>query len=294
MRSFQAITPPLSLDFVLPFARIDTLFSETLLAELENLKPHFAQIGADVSPHCIDHVEPARFADQLLDLADSTDGIAFTAPEHPSVKNAINRLSEKGVGCVSLISDISGTSRIGFSGMDNRSAGRTAALLMGRFLKHRDSGVLALLTGRHHYRANEEREAGFKSMIKERFPGLTTLVIPEMRDDNVLSRELTLELLEQRPDIVGIYNEFSGGSLGIVDALKSLRRVSDVVLIAHELNSATRHCLIDGSIDVIIGQALRHQIYNAVEMLVHHKHERPITAGIVQPQAQIYMAENIV
>ena len=40
---------------------------------------------------------------------------------------------------------------------------------MGRFLAGRTGGSIALFPGRPSYRGHEEREAGFKSMIREQF-----------------------------------------------------------------------------------------------------------------------------
>lgn len=282
-------------DLVVPVTPSDTRFSDKLLHELDDLSPHFSQTGVEVKAHCIENHDLASFAKQLMEIGESSDGIAFIAPEHPAVKNAINSLWERDVGCVTLVSDIPGTSRLGYSGVNNRAAGRTAGLLMGRFLGNREHGKVAVFTGSHNYRGNEEREAGFKSMIRERFPHLEIIVMRQLHhDDNRLSQKLTRSLLEDQTDIVGIYNDVGGGSVGIADALIAAGREQEIVFIAHELNPATRSYMIDGSIDVIIDQGLRHQVYNAVEMLLHHKRHQGITEGILQPQFEIYVAENIV
>ena len=51
--------------------------------------------------------------------------------EHPLVREAVHTLAEEGVPVVTLVSDLSNSRRAGYVGLDNRAAGRTAALLLG-------------------------------------------------------------------------------------------------------------------------------------------------------------------
>ena len=289
-----AKTQALRFDFVLPVSETDASFFDTVHAEFDALAPHFASLNATVNLHSVGHGSPKIFADRLLELSADTDGMAFAAPDHPLVRNAVNIIAQRQIGCVSLINDISGTSRHGYAGVDNRAAGRTVGLLMGRFLSHSKTGKIALFTGSHLYRGNEEREAGFKSILRERFPQFKIIAMPVMHDDNALSEQLTREAMAQEAGLVGIYNDVGGGSAGIVKALTAAGREGDIVFIAHELNERTRSYLVEGSIDAIIDQDLKHQIYNAIEMLAHHKRHQEITAGILQPRFEIFVSENIV
>ena len=281
-------------DFVLPVARSDNAFFTTLEHEIQALESHFDALGAKVNVHAVEHDSPELLAEKLLELGKNTDGIAFSAPDLPVVRSTIDSLSERGIGCVSLFSDISSTSRLGYAGVDNRAAGRTAGLLMARFLSHHESGKIALFTGSHSYRGNEEREAGFKSIIRESFSHFKVVVTPEMHDDNALSEQIAEKITSTEKNLVGIYNDVGGGSLGIARALKAAKKDKSIVYIAHELNSKTRTYLLDGTIDVIVDQGLRHQIYIALEMLANHKNQRDIETGILHPQFKLYFSENCV
>ena len=79
---------------------------------------------------------------KLTDL----DGIALLAPDVPQVKLAINELVRSGVHVVTLFSDVAGSLRETFVGADNRAAGRTAGLLLGRGLPHGEPGRCAMLS----------------------------------------------------------------------------------------------------------------------------------------------------
>ena len=58
--------------------------------------------------------------------------MAMMAPDLPPVKLAINELVRTGVHVVTLFSDVAGSMRETHVGADNRAAGRTAGLLLGR------------------------------------------------------------------------------------------------------------------------------------------------------------------
>ena len=93
-----------------------------------------------------------------------------------------------------MISDIPETPRTAYVGLDNRAAGRTAALLIGRFVGER-RGKVALIAGSRSYRAHEEREMGFLGIIREAFPALTVVGLREGHDDAAQNYRQTRALL---------------------------------------------------------------------------------------------------
>ena len=87
--------------------------------------------------------EIVRILDGLAPF--ETDGVAVFGPETPAVRDAVRRAREKGISVVALVSDLPSSDRDHFVGIDNVSAGRTAAELMGLFI--RGSGKLLVITG---------------------------------------------------------------------------------------------------------------------------------------------------
>ena len=61
-------------------------------------------------------------------------GVILKAPEAPEVNAAVLRLSEAGIPVVTLVSDLPFSKRVAYVGMDNRSAGATAAYLVNQWL----------------------------------------------------------------------------------------------------------------------------------------------------------------
>ena len=179
------------------------------------------------------------------------DGIVFFAIEHPEVRQAATDVAAGGTGLVTIVSDLGHVPEIHHVGLDNRSVGRTAGLLIGRLANARQ-GSVALVAGSRHYRAHSEREAGFLSLLDEMFPKLSVIGMREGHDDSAENYRHTLDLLEQAPNLVGIYN-VGGSSSGITRAMREQGR-SALVFIGHGLTPDTRRALLDGTMDAVFDQ----------------------------------------
>ncbi len=176
------------------------------------------------------------------------DGIVFFAIEHPEVRNAAAEISATGTRLVTIVSDLGNMPQIRHLGLDNRAAGRTAGLLIGRLASSR-SGSVALVAGSRHYRAHSEREAGFLSLLDEMFPDLRVIGMKEGHDDAAENYRHALDLFAQVPDLVGIYN-VGGSSGGITRAIREQKQ-GNVVFIGHGLTPDTRRALLDGTVDAV-------------------------------------------
>jgi LacI family transcriptional regulator len=152
-------------------------------------------------------------------------GVILKAPEAPEVNAAVLRLSEAGIPVVTLVSDLPFSKRAAYVGMDNRSAGATAAYLVNQWLGEspgRGSRILVALS-RSVFRGEEEREIGFRSAIRERWPhrALTEITDSDGLDTSVY--RLALDALDRHADIEAVYS-IGGGNRAILDAFDARRR----------------------------------------------------------------------
>ncbi|NJR20059.1 MAG: LacI family DNA-binding transcriptional regulator [Hyphomonadaceae bacterium] len=277
-------------DFIFPV--LPSNYFDAFLKEIENSALSFARLNTQVVGHMTDNLSAESLASKILEVGRDTDGVAFVALDHPIVREAVDQLAEKGVGTVSLVSDLSRSKRLAFVGLDNRAAGRTAGMLMGRYLSKHQSGKIALFPGRLSYRGHEEREAGFRSVIQENFDRFDVLILPTPQYSNENSSSQTRKLLLETPDLVGIYNT-GGATQGIADVIRYEGKQEEVVFIAHELTNVTRGYLFDRAIDVLINQDIRTEIFNAVELLLRHKRKEALHVHGPQPRVEIYLSENV-
>jgi LacI family transcriptional regulator len=284
--------PPMRLAFVLPVGHNHylELLAETIAQSAAELDQHNVRCHVDL----ITGFNPKALAERLLLLQASYDGIAFMALEHPLVREAVATLSARGVHVLTLISDLSNASRAAFVGMDNRSAGRTAGLLLGRFIGPRPAAgnKVAMFAGSLSYRGHEEREMGFRHILAEAFPWLDVIGIREGLDDPTSNYQLARGMLEQHGDIVGIYN-VGGASEGIAQALAEVKLGHHVVFIGHGLTSQTRALLVDGTLDAIINVTPQTLMRNAVRVFCNLREERAAMTGIEPVPIGIVVAENL-
>ncbi len=282
---------PMRLTFLLPDGsnRFIRMLGDTVGYSQEHLQPFNVKCRTEL----FESFNPQQLAASLLRLGQRSDGIAFMALEHPAVREAVSALAEKGVPTITLISDLSGSRRTGYVGLDNRAAGRTAGYLVGRFLGPGvRSAKVALIAGSLSYRAHEEREAGFLHVIEEMFPALQVVGLREGQDDAQRNYEQTRTLLEQYPDLVGIYN-IGGASDGVARALKESGREHKVVFIGHGLTPDTRAMLIDGSMDAVITQSPQTAMMSCVRMFTNLRDKRELMSGVDAGRSQVIFRENL-
>ena len=247
--------------------------TETLGAALKDAG---ARNNLTISCAFVEKMNPAALATRLR-ASERPDcaGVAFQALDHPLVRDAVARLEARGVPAVALMSDLDGSRIINFVGMDNRAAGRTAGLLLGRLV--RGPGRVAVLWGGQLYRSHEEREIGFRSLIRAEFPELEILDLVSGGDHAAKNYHRICSVLDNFPDLIGIYN-VGGGNRGVVKALKENDRADAVTLIGHNLTPTTRDYLIDGSMDAIIHQDMDLAANMAIQTLLDHAAGRPAHA----------------
>jgi LacI family transcriptional regulator len=239
----------------------------------------------------VDVFDGALLARVLDGLETEIDGVAVVALDHPAVRESINALVARGVPVVTLVSDVPGSKRTHYAGIDNSSAGRTAAGLMGRFLSGR-KGKVGLFAGSLALRDHIERQFGFEQVMAHEFAQLTILPVRESRDDTERSEELARALLKEHPDLLGIYN-VGGGTAGIVAGLEGVGKPKGLVFIAHEVTEGSRRALIRGTIDAIINQDAGHEVRSAVRVLMARADNAPLIEDQERIRIDIFMRDNL-
>lgn len=195
----------------------------------------------------------------------SVDGLAVVATDAPAVREAIDKLRERGVFVVTLVSDVPSSRREHFVGIDNVTAGRTAAGLMGRFCRDRP-GDLAVVTGSSLVRDHVERRLGFDQVIRTEYPQLSVLPSIEGLDDGDRVDDLLGDLLRTNPGIVGIYS-LGAGNRGVSRAVARAGLSRRPSIVVHELTAHARQELRSGMFDAVINQDIGHEVRSAIRVL---------------------------
>ena len=183
-------------------------------------------------------------------VPEACDCAVVVATDDESVRAAADRAVRRGILLLTLVSDLPGSPRRAFIGIDNAAAGRTAASLLGRFCPAGEVGVIA---GSLALSDHRQRLEGFASVLSDQFAGLALVGPVEGRDDDAETEKVARALLESHPHLAGLYN-LGAGNAGLVRALESSGRAGRVRVVAHDLAGATREALVSGAIDVVLDQ----------------------------------------
>jgi len=245
--------------------------------------------------HRVDSSDAGAFAAELAQLGDC-DGIAVMAPDLPPVKLAINELVRTGVHVVTLFSDVAGSMRETHIGADNRAAGRTAGLLLGRMATGGARDTLLLTSQATRLSGEIERRIGFAQAVEERFPKLKVQRTPDLPPTDAGACRALLRFVRNESidaaRIAGIYNVGSG-TAGVARAVESLGLTGSIGVVAHDFNDEHRALLGANGLAYVLHQDIHYCISAAARVLRALCENVRGALNVVQPRVEILTAENM-
>jgi LacI family transcriptional regulator len=176
------------------------------------------------------------------------------APDVPEVVAAVARLDAAGIPVVTLVTDLPNSARSAYAGADNRAAGETAAYLIGRLLGASGGKVLVTLSS-GRFRGEEEREIGFRRVIRARYPSIGIIEVSEGHGTDAPTGTLVAAALADDPDINAVYS-VGGGNRAVLAAFEAAGRPISV-FVAHDLDADNRALLAERRIDFVLHNDLR-------------------------------------
>ena len=275
--------------FVMPEG--SNVFMQAIASNVGGMSGWLGARRASVETITVDVFNPLVLANALESLAGRYDGVAVVALDHQSVRAAIDDLVAGGTHVVTLVSDVPGSRRHHYVGIDNVAAGRTAGSLIGRFLGAR-AGKVGVVAGSLSLRDHAERIFGFNQVMSLEYPHLAVLSAVEGGDQDDLNESIMARLLADHPDLIGVYNA-GAGAPGVAKAIVDAGREASLVCIAHDLTPATRRCLLRGIIDAVIAQDPGHEARSAIRVLMSLARNEPILAEQEKIRIDIVLRDNL-
>ena len=231
-------------------------------------------------------------AHRLADLADQDiSGIALMAPETPVVRDAVRALRQRGIPVVALVSDLPNSEPDHYVGIDSRAAGRTAGVLMGRFLGVNCPKVMVIANSML-LRESIERRRGFDEVMLRDFPKIVVLQTLETHGSPAILRQVVAEMLASVGEVGGIYL-IGTGHRALATALSELGLLGRVVVIGHELTPHTRAALKSGWLDAVIVQNVGHIARSTLRVLRAKADRLPIDESQETLRIEVILSENI-
>ena len=278
--------------FVLPSARLG--FFDLVDRVVAQTAGEFRHQHITEVTHRLPVADVNVFAAELMKLSD-LDGVALLAPDVPPVKLAINELVRAGVHVVTLFSDVPGSLRETAIGADNRAAGRTAGLLLGRSLPREAPSLCALMSPATRYAAEIDRRIGFQQVLEERFPQARLVELPDMPESEDQAFEAARQFLDPARHGGHLHALYNVGpcSFGVARALAEHGYGHDLMFVAHDLLEVHRSMLLSGALSYLLHQDVQYAVTAASRVM------RALCDGvrgalaINNPRIEILTAENL-
>ena len=209
--------------------------------------------------------------DELVGL--EIRGLAIAPSTESEIRHCIDDLYEQNIPVVTLNSDVPGSKRLCFIGMDNYRGGQTAAGLMCQLLP--DGGKVFPLAGHLNNTAHNNRLNGFFDVLhQETAYHITLLPFQPCFDRDDYAYEITQHVLQSEPDLAGIYVA-SNGQQGVCQAVEEMGLKRRVKVIAFDLNAPNLRLLQHDSLSCVLDQEAFEQGYRSpyllYEYLMHKK-----------------------
>lgn len=247
-----------------------------------------------------------------------TDGVVLKAPQHPDVVAAVAELAAAGVPVVTLVTDLPGSARVAYTGLDNRGAGRTAAHLVdqwlgplpsagiargdhaedphagtsGAGLLHDHSGRVLVVRSGGTDLGEDERAEGFAEVLGPR--EVLEVVDDEQRSGVVVDGVHRVLTDPGGPAVAAVYAMYAGagGVARVLDALASAGQHPRVVVV-HDLAAEHRALLRAGRVSAVLHHDLRTHLRRAARVLLQARGALPGAARSWAAPVQVVTRFNL-
>lgn len=198
----------------------------------------------------VNEEEQLAAIDELVE--EGMEGLAIMPVDCNPIRDKLNWLTEeKGIPVVTFNSDIVGTRRVCFVGMDNRKSGRTAAGLLSMLTGRK--GKILIITGFFGNQVNNIRVEGFVEEIKKSYPEISIAGVHGSFDETEEVKKIIETAMMNISGINGIL-VVSGGQAGVGMAFETLKLEKRPYVVIYDQTPKNEKALKDDTVDFLIDQ----------------------------------------
>lgn len=217
-------------------------------------------------------------------------GVCVKARDLSAIRGAVDELVAAGIPVVTLVTDLTGTARVAYIGLDNHSAGRTAAYLIAKTVGD-VTGTVLTSTSNHRFVGEEAREAAFRQTLGVLCPRLQIVDVSGGSGVHFETARLMREAVASLDQLRAVYS-MGGGNKTILGVLKDNGLKPDIY-VAHDLDKDNRALVEAGELNFVLHHDLRTDLGNVFHAFLHH--HKLLIAPPVTPisNIQIVTPENV-
>ena len=247
-------------------AQAGDAFTDELIRTAIALEAEFDANGVRLEVERCVGASDEEVAARIRQATAEVDGIGIICTNTATTSSALRECMAAGKPVVTLITDVDADARHTYVGVNNRAAGQSAAFLLGRHLQAHASPDVAVIVATFSYTCHEDREIGFRSLLRQRFPHVNLVEVIKGADSGAATYEATTRFLKAHGKLDGIYN-VAGGNEGLAAALREHDLTGRTLYVTHEVNRITEPLLRSDAIDYLLTQDMRLMLRTAVDHL---------------------------
>jgi ribose transport system substrate-binding protein len=235
-------------------------------------------------------------------------GIVLAPVDRKALVSVVERAARENIPVAIFDSAIDTEQRISYVATNNEEGGRLAARRLGELLTGK--GKVAIIGFMPGSGATMEREDGFQSELKSKFPGMRMVALQFAMADRAKAMAQTENVLAAHPDLAGLFADNESSSSGAVQALKS-RNARQVRMVAFDSSDQLAADCRAGWIDSLVvqdpfrmgyestlavvqrlrGEAAPRHIDSGVRLVLREDLDKPEVKALLFPDIQRYLQQ---
>lgn len=194
------------------------------------------------------------------------DGIALAPTHKDALVPIVERAQRENIPVAIFDSGIGTENYVSYIATDNHQGGVVAAERLAAKLGGK--GKVAILGVKAGSVSTDQREAGFKETITQKYPGIEVVAFQYGEADRARSLDRATDILTAHPELNGFFASNESSTVGVVQALKQKGLAGKVILVGFDSSPNLIDDLKAGAIDSLVLQNPFKMGYESVKAIV--------------------------
>lgn len=186
------------------------------------------------------------------------DGIAIASTSNDLTIPAIDAAMKKGIPVVTMDNRIRSDNFVSFLATDSVNAAASAAdAMLGDWKKagiSPEGKKFVVINSSRESKVDQDRDRGFMERMKALVPSMTMLDVQYVENDPVLTAKVTKTLIEENPDLIGIFADNDMTGVGISRGIANADAAGRVMAYAFDANEEEIRAVKDGVLTGMVVQ----------------------------------------
>lgn len=165
-------------------------------------------------------------------LSKNPAALCLAALDSQAVIPLLNQAKSSNIPVVGFDSGVDSDIPIATAATDNIAAAGVAADKMAEAIGGK--GKVALVVHDQTSKTGVDRRDGFVKRIEEKYPDIEIVDIQYGEGDHLKSTDIAKSMMQAHPDIKGMFGANEGSAIGVLNAVKELDKLGEVIIIGYD------------------------------------------------------------